>query len=344
MALTLSELARRLGLEFSGEPDLVIEAVASLESAGPSDLCFVQSAKYLGQLAACNGGAVIVPSDLQSEPPCRAMIHAANPHLAFVQAIHLLYPQPVAGPDVRIGPGAQVDPTARLGAGVSIGANSVVGANVVIGERVRIGPGCVIQTGARLGDDCELKANVTLGHGVSLGCEVILHSGAVIGSDGFGLVPDGESWVKIPHLGSVRVGDRVEIGANTTVDRGALDDTVIENGVKLDNLIQVAHNVRIGENTAIAACVGIAGSAIIGKNCKISGAAVVLGHLSLADNVTVTAMSLVTKSIRQAGTYSSGTPLMENAQWHRSNVRYKALDKLAGSIASLEKKMKTQSD
>jgi len=221
---------------------------------------------------------------------------------------------------------------------VIVGPNCVLDDDVIIEDCVSIGAGCIIERGCRVGADTKLHARVTLCHDVALGSGVILHPGVVIGSDGFGLVYDQGEWIKIPHLGGVRIGDRVEIGANTTVDRGALDDTVIGDGVKLDNLIQVAHNVQIGDNTAIAACVGIAGSAIIGKNCKISGAAVILGHLSVADNVTVTAMSLVTKSIKKSGTYSSGTPLMENRLWHRNNARYKSLDKLAKSISSLEKK------
>ncbi len=165
-----------------------------------------------------------------------------------------------------------------------------------------------------------------------------MHPGVVIGSDGFGLTKHGQSWIKIPQIGKAIIMDNVEIGANSTIDRGALDDTIIHNGVKLDNQIQIAHNVEIGENTAMAACVGIAGSAKIGKNCQISGAVVILGHLSVADDVVVTAMSLVTKSIKQAGVYSSGTPLLENKQWHKSNVRYKQLDDLSKTIKNLEKR------
>jgi UDP-3-O-[3-hydroxymyristoyl] glucosamine N-acyltransferase len=207
----------------------------------------------------------------------------------------------------------------------------------VIGDGSTIGAGCVIGEGVRIGENCRLYSRVTLEHDVVLGNRCIVHSGAVIGADGFGLVEDGEHWIKVPQLGSVSIGDDVEIGANTTIDRGAMDDTVIEQGCKLDNQIQVAHNVRIGAHTAIAACVGIAGSAEIGRYCKISGAAVILGHLRIADGVTVTAMSLVTRNIREAGVYSSGTPLMENSLWHRSNARYKMLEALAQRIAALEK-------
>jgi len=336
LILTLGELAQQLGLSYQGDADNLIESVASLASATSSDLCFLQSLSYLDQLKRSECGCVIVPQSFEDELPGKSLLYTDNPHLAFVRAIHLLQPEP--DPESRVHDSAQVSSTASLGRDVIVGPNCVLDDDVIIEDCVSIGAGCIIERGCRVGADTKLHARVTLCHDVALGSGVILHPGVVIGSDGFGLVYDQGEWIKIPHLGGVRIGDRVEIGANTTVDRGALDDTVIGDGVKLDNLIQVAHNVQIGDNTAIAACVGIAGSAIIGKNCKISGAAVILGHLSVADNVTVTAMSLVTKSIKKSGTYSSGTPLMENRLWHRNNARYKSLDKLAKSISSLEKK------
>jgi UDP-3-O-[3-hydroxymyristoyl] glucosamine N-acyltransferase len=339
LGITVAELAQRLNLEYQGNGDHIILSVASFSSATTSDLCFLQSDTYLPQLLNSQCGAVIVAQELPQEAATPAQLIAKNPHKAFVAAVYLLKPElsPEAINDTYIHPSAQVDESAELGKNIQIAANCIIGKGVKIGDFVRIGAACIVEDGVRIGDRSHLVNNVTLCHSVSLGQQVILHPGVVIGSDGFGLVYDEGDWIKIPHLGSVKIGDRVEIGANTTVDRGALDDTVIENGVKLDNLIQVAHNVHIGENTAIAACVGIAGSAIIGKNCRISGAAVVLGHLTVADNVTITAMSLVTKSIKQSGTYSSGTPLMENHLWHRNNVRYKSLDKLAKTISRLEK-------
>ncbi len=338
-SLTVAEIAQRLNLAFQGKGDQVIQGVASLPSATQHDLCFLQSETYLPQLRDSACGAVIVAEGFSEEIPTAARLIAKNPHKAFVDVIYLLKPElsPIQSSESKIHPSAQIDETAVLGKNIRIDANCVIKHNVIIGDNVRIGAGSIIEEDVIIGDHCHLVNNVTLCHGISLGREVILHPGVVIGSDGFGLVMEQGNWIKIPHLGSVKIGDRVEIGANSTVDRGALDDTVIENGVKLDNLIQVAHNVHIGENTAIAACVGIAGSAIIGKNCRISGAAVVLGHLTVADNVTITAMSLVTKSIKQSGTYSSGTPLMENHLWHRNNVRYKSLDKLARTISRLEK-------
>lgn len=338
-AISVAELSQRLAIEYQGDGSLIIQSVASFNSATPQDLCFLQSETYLPQLLKSQCGAVILKQGFDQEIPTRARLIAQNPHKAFVEAIYLLNPElsPDAQRETQIHPSAQIDDSVVMGKNVQIAANCVISKGVHIGDNVRIGAGCIIEQEVTIGEQSYLVNNVTLCHGISLGKQVILHPGVVIGSDGFGLVYDEGDWIKIPHLGSVKIGDRVEIGANTTVDRGALDDTVIENGVKLDNLIQVAHNVHIGENTAIAACVGIAGSAIIGKNCRISGAAVVLGHLTVADNVTITAMSLVTKSIKQSGTYSSGTPLMENHLWHRNNARYKSLDKLARTISRLEK-------
>jgi UDP-3-O-[3-hydroxymyristoyl] glucosamine N-acyltransferase len=337
--MTVSELAQRLNIEYQGNGDQRILSVASFKTATTSDLCFLQSDAYLPQLLNSQCGAVIVPDGFDQETSTAARLIAKNPHKTFVEAIYLLKPElsPEAVYQTDIHPSAQIDNSAVLGEHIQIGANCIIGKRVTIGNNVRIGAGCIVQDGVHIGDRSHLVSNVTLCHDITLGERVILHPGVVIGSDGFGLVYDAGEWIKIPHLGSVKIGDRVEIGANTTVDRGALDNTVIENGVKLDNLIQVAHNVHIGENTAIAACVGIAGSAIIGKNCRISGAAVVLGHLTVTDNVTITAMSLVTKSIKQSGTYSSGTPLMENHLWHRNNVRYKSLDRMAKTISRLEK-------
>jgi UDP-3-O-[3-hydroxymyristoyl] glucosamine N-acyltransferase len=337
--LTVAELAKRLELEYQGNGDQTILSVASFNSASNSDLCFLQSETYLPQLLDSQCGAVIVAEGFAHEIPTAARLIAKNPHKAFVEAVYLLKPElsPDAVNHSDIHPSAQIDDSAELGNNIHIAANCVIGKRVKIGNNVRIAAGCVVEDGVHIGHQCRLLSNVILCHDVTLGDQVILHPGVVIGSDGFGLVYDEGDWIKIPHLGSVIIGNRVEIGANTTVDRGALDDTVLEDGVKLDNLIQVAHNVRIGENTAIAACVGIAGSAIIGKNCRISGAAVVLGHLTITDNVTITAMSLVTKSIKSSGTYSSGTPLMENHIWHRNNVRYKSLDKLARTISRLDK-------
>lgn len=335
--ITLKELAQALHLELKGDGNSIISSVASFANATPQDLCFLQSKSYLKQLHNSQCAAVIVPLGFNEDAGNKNLLYSKNPHLSFVKTIHLLKLEESINPSRAIHASVQVAESVELGKNVSIGAHTVIADGVSIADDVTIGAACVIEQGVSIGQHTLIHSGVVLCHDVVIGERVILHPGVVIGSDGFGLVYDEGDWLKIPHLGRVIIGDRVEIGANTTVDRGALDDTIIENGVKLDNLIQVAHNVRIGENTAIAACVGIAGSANIGRNCKISGGAGILGHLSIADNVTITAMSVVSKSINESGTYSSGTPLMENRLWHKNNARYKILDKLARTVADLEK-------
>jgi UDP-3-O-[3-hydroxymyristoyl] glucosamine N-acyltransferase len=337
MKLTLQQLADQLQLEFRGDPDQHIVGVASLTSAISGDLCFIQQKKYVRDLSESKCSVLLVPLDFDQDSGDKSLIFAENPHFSFIRAIALIQPEHDGGSDYQRHESAQISTNSRIGNKVSIGALVVIEDDVEIGEGTSIGAGCIIEKGARIGGQCKLHSRVTIGHRVVVGDRCVLHSGVVLGSDGFGLVFHQKHWEKVPQIGTVILQDEVEIGANTTVDRGALDDTVIEQGCKLDNLIQVAHNVRIGAHTAIAACVGIAGSANIGRYCKISGAAVVLGHLSIVDHVTVTAMSLVTKDIKTPGVYSSGTPLLENSLWHKSNARYKSLDRLARTVAMLEK-------
>ncbi len=339
MKLTLRRLAGQLQLEFRGEPDQEIRGVASLASAKSGDLCFFRHNKYTLELSDCQCSVLIVPLGFDQDSIDKSLLLAENPHYEFVQAMAIINPEQIGNGDCQLHDSAQISPSSRIGKNVSVGALSVIEEDVDIGEGTSIGAGCIIEKGTRVGSQCKLHSRVTLCHQVVVGDRCVLHPGVVLGSDGFGLVLHQQRWQKVPQIGTVIIGDDVEIGANTTVDRGALDDTVIEQGCKLDNLIQIAHNVRIGANTAIAACVGIAGSASIGRHCRISGAAVVLGHLSIADHVTVTAMSLVTKDINKAGVYSSGTPLLENRLWHRINVRYKSLDRIAQTIAKIEKKL-----
>jgi len=323
MKFTLQQLAKQLELEFKGEANQEITGVASLGSAKSGDLCFIQQEKYLPKISGSD---------------CSAL------HYSFVQAIAIIKPELVPADDGVIDKSAQVSASAKLGANVSIGAFSVIGNDVEIGDSTSIGAGCIIEEGVKIGDYSKLHSRVCLGRRVIVGHGCILQSGAVLGSEGFGLVFHQKRWQKIPHIGTVIIEDDVEIGANTTIDRGALDNTVIEQGCKLDNLIQIAHNVRIGAHTAIAACVGIAGSANIGQYCKIAGGVGVLGHLSIADNVTVTAMSLVTKDIKSPGVYSSGTPLLDNRDWHKNNARYKSLDRLTRTVAKLEKQQNKPPD
>lgn len=336
---TASKLAALLDLEFKGDGEQSIVSVASFSNAKKTDLCFVRSESYLNQLNASECGSVIVPLNWSQKVKNKTLLYSENPHLSFVQAIHHLQLARDKSSTDSIHASAVIATSASLGKDVTIAANCVIGERVTLGDNVSLGAGCVIEDDVSIGQGSKLLSNVTVCFNVKIGNNVILQPGVVLGSDGFGLVYNKGEWVKIPHLGSVIIGDQVEIGANTSVDRGALDDTVIEQGVKIDNQIQVGHNVQIGENTAIAACVGIAGSTVIGKNCKISGAVGIVGHLTITDNVTITAMSLVTQSITQSGTYSSGTPLQENKLWHRNNVRYKSLDKLAKSVSDIRKKI-----
>ena len=339
MSLSLQQLAKALQSEFRGDAELLITGVASASGARAGDLCFVRRKRHLPDIVGSDCSAVIVTQELADEVCGKGLVLSENPEYSFVQAITAL------GLDVEttvpgIHPSAQVAPGVRLADGVSIGANVIIEGDVEIGAETVIGAGCILEKAVSLGSHCRLHSRVTLAHSVRIGDRCILHSGVVVGADGFGLVMHADQWHKIPQLGSVVIADDVEIGANTTVDRGAIADTVIEQGCKLDNQIHVAHNVRIGAHTAIAACVGIVGSATIGRYCKISGAAGVLGHLTIADHVTITAMSLVTKNISKAGVYSSGTPLLSNSLWHRANVRYKGLDKLALTVAKLDKSSK----
>ncbi|MDJ0777882.1 MAG: UDP-3-O-(3-hydroxymyristoyl)glucosamine N-acyltransferase [Gammaproteobacteria bacterium] len=335
MSMTLRQLADALQLEFRGDAETPISGVASLAAAGASDLCFIQQRKYLARLEASRCAAVIVSENLAASLE-RPLLLSAEPHYSFVRAIEVLG---LAATDAAPGvdPSARVAASARIDESASIGPLCVIGDDVEIGAGTHIGAAVVIERGVRIGADCTIHSRVTLSGSAQIGDRCILHPGSVVGADGFGLVEHAEAWKKIPHLGSVRIDDDVEIGANTTVDRGALDDTVIEQGCKLDNQIQVGHNVHIGAHTAIAGCVGIAGSARIGRYCKISGGAGILGHLQVADHVTITAMSLVTRDIREPGVYSSGTPLLENRLWLRNSSRYKSLEQLAQRVDRLEK-------
>lgn len=343
--LSLRQLADALGLRYQGSDELPIRGVASLTSAGVGDLCFLQALKHRRALGTSRCSAVIVPCDFTPETGDgdHAWLFSDHPQRDFLRAIDCLGvdpPRPAAG----IHPSAVVADSARIGRGVSIGPLVVIGEGVDIGDDSVIGAGCIIEEQVRVGRRCLLHPRVTLCHRTVIGDDCILHSGAVIGADGFGLVLDQGRWIKVPQLGRVVIGEQVEIGANTTIDRGALDDTVIEDGVKLDNQIQVAHNVRIGKNTAIAAGTAIAGSTRIGRDCRISGVVGIVGHIEIADGSTVTAQSLVTRSIREPGVWSSGTPLMENRQWLRANARYKQLDTLAERLQRLEEQGLHESD
>ena len=311
---SLGELAVRFGLELRGSPALRVSHVATLSQATEGALSFLANSRYRKHLGSSRATAIVVaPADVDACPV--AALVDPNPYLAYAQIATLMYP--VAPTTAGIHPSAVVASDARIAASASLGPLCVIEAGADIGERVKVGAGCTILAGARIGNDTQLMPRVTLYPAVSIGARCLLHAGAVIGADGFGFAPDQGTWFKVPQVGSVRIGDDVEIGANTTIDRGAIEDTIVENGAKLDNQIQVGHNVVIGAHTAIAACTGISGSTTIGKRCMIGGMVGFAGHLTIADDVTVTGCSLVSASIREAGSYSSGMPTVETRAWRR---------------------------
>ncbi|HEX7348241.1 MAG TPA: UDP-3-O-(3-hydroxymyristoyl)glucosamine N-acyltransferase [Rhodanobacteraceae bacterium] len=334
----IDEIAARFGLETRGDTLGVITGVAPLAHAGAHDLAFLANPRYSGELAQTHAGVVVLQREHASACPVPALI-APDPYLAYARIAALFEATRVVEPGIAatacVASGAQVDPSASIGPGCVIDAKATIAAGAVLGAHCVIGPDCTV------GAQSHLAARVTLVTRVTLGKRVLIHPGAVLGADGFGLARAAEGWVKVPQLGGVRIGDDCEIGANTTIDRGALDDTVLEADVRLDNQIQIAHNVHIGAHTAMAGCAAVAGSARIGCNCLIGGSAGVLGHLEVADGVTITAMSLVTHSIHTAGVYSSGAPLEENRAWRRNAARMRHLDSMARRIAALEKQLAT---
>jgi UDP-3-O-[3-hydroxymyristoyl] glucosamine N-acyltransferase len=316
-------LAVRFGLGLRGEPDQRVSRVATLSHAGPGALSFLANPRYRRQMESTRATAVLVAPEHVVNCPVAALIDP-NPYLAYARIADLLHPQ--APPAAGIHPSAVIAPGARIAASATVAPLAVIEDDAEIGERVFVGPGCVVQRGARVGADSRLMSRVNLCAAVRIGQRCILHPGVVVGADGFGFAADAGTWVKVPQVGSVQVGDDVEIGANTTIDRGAIDDTVVEDGVKLDNQIQVGHNVTIGAHTAIAGCVGISGSATIGRRCMIGGAVGIAGHLTIADDVVVTGCSLVSASIKEAGSYSSGMPAVETRKWRRMVAHLRRLD------------------
>lgn len=331
---TVACLAERFGLRLHGDGNQVITGVGTLASATVGQLSFLANLRYRGQLATTTASVVVVREDDVAHCPSIALV-AADPYVAFARIAALFEEKPArtAGihPTAAVADDATVAASASIGPHVSIGARSHIGAGAVIG------PGCVIGDDCEVGDNCELVARVTLVTRVRLGKRVLIHPGAVIGADGFGIAMDHGHWIKVPQLGGVRIGDDCEIGANTTIDRGALGDTELEEDVRLDNQIQIGHNVRIGAHTAMAGCSAVAGSARIGRHCLVGGGAGILGHLEVCDRVVITAMTLVTHSIHEPGEYSSGTPLMENRSWRKSAARFKQLDMLARRLQASDK-------
>ncbi len=321
---SLGELAERLGAELRGDPAARVSGVAELDAATRDDLSYLYDRSYIRFLPLTGAGAVILGAAVAGDCPVAALV-VRDPRIAYARAAALLYPEPA--PVAGIDPTASVSPRATVAASAGIGPHVVVGDDAVIGEGVDIGAGSYIGPSARVGDYTRLHAHVTLQAGVHVGKRCILHPGAVIGADGFGYVREAARWVKVPQVGSVQVGDDVEIGANTTVDRGALRDTVIEDGVKIDNLVQIAHNCRIGAHTAIAACVGISGSVTVGRRCMLGGGVGIAGHLEICDDCVITGFTMVTKSIHEPGSYSSGWAARPSGAWRREVA---ALRRLGG--------------
>ena len=323
MSLSLGFIVDSLGGQLRGSRDQMVQRLAPLQSAGPQDLSFLSQPRYRSQLESSLAGAVILTEAMLPQDKPGSWILTEDPYLYFSRLTRLWrqqHPLP-AGP--RIHPSAVVDPSATIAADA------------------HIGPLCVVESGAVIGEGTRLHSRVTVGHGCRIGRHCILHSGVVIGADGFGFAPHEGHWEKIEQLGAVRIGDHVEIGANTCIDRGALEDTVIEDGVKLDNLIQIGHNVHIGAHTAMAGCVGVAGSAKIGAHCTVGGGAVVLGHLALADGVHVSAATVVTRSILKPGHYTGMFPVDENAQWEKNAASLKQLSRMRDRVRQLEQQIQT---
>jgi UDP-3-O-[3-hydroxymyristoyl] glucosamine N-acyltransferase len=328
------ELAERFALELRGDAQQPVNGVSTLALAGPDQLSFLSNPQYRAQMQSSGAGVIVLRAGDAAAREGTVLI-ARDPYVAYARIAALFDAPAVAAAGIH--PSAVVDAAATVAPGASIGPLCVIEAGAVVEDGAVLGPGCIVGPDCVVGAGARLVARVTLVTRVRLGRRVLVHPGAVIGSDGFGLAFENDHWIKVPQLGGVRIGDDCEIGANCTIDRGALEDTVLEEDVRLDNQIQIAHNVYIGAHTAMAGCSAVAGSARIGRYCLIGGAAGILGHLSIADRVTVTAMTLVTHSITAAGEYSSGTPIQENRQWRRNAARFRHLDELARRLKALEK-------
>lgn len=331
---SLGDLAGRFGLGLRGDAERRVTGVGTLSGATPEQVGFLANPAYRRQLGATLAAAVVVSAESTPECPVAALI-SRNPYADFARIAMLFDPgETVAAgihPSAVVDPDAQVDPSASIGPHCSIGPRCRIAAGAVLGSGCTLGPDCEV------GEGCLLVARVSLVTRVRLGRRVRIHPGAVLGADGFGLAMDAGAWLKVPQLGGVCVGDDCEIGANTTIDRGALEDTVLEDDVRLDNQIQIGHGVRIGAHTAMAGCVAVAGSARIGRDCLVGGGAGIVGHVEIGDRVTIGAMSLVTHSLRGPGSYASGTPLQENRVWRRNAARFGQLDALARRLKALER-------
>ncbi|HEX9851764.1 MAG TPA: UDP-3-O-(3-hydroxymyristoyl)glucosamine N-acyltransferase, partial [Woeseiaceae bacterium] len=316
-----------------GDPSVQVSRVATLSGADEFSVSFLSAPAYRQLLTETRAAAVILRAADADICPVNALV-SSNPYLLYARIATVLHPPATMPPGVHAS--AVVAASAIVAASAHVAAHTVIGDNCAIGDRAIVGPGCVIGMDCRIGEGTRLAANVTLGADVSIGSRCIVHPGAVIGSDGFGNAMSETGWMKVPQVGGVRIGDDVEIGANATIDRGAIDHTIIENGVRLDNLVQIAHNVRIGEHTAMAAMTGVSGSTVIGKRCMFAGQTGIVGHLSICDDVIVTGKTMISKNIDKPGTYSSGFPAEESGTWKRQVARFRRLDMLSARLSALE--------
>ena len=337
MPISLGELAERFDCELIGDPDVRIETLGTLANAGSNALSFLASPAYKKQLSSTKAAAVILRADDAPDAPCAALI-SDNPYARYARIAAAVCPPPAYEPGIHTS--AAVASSADVAKSAHIAANAVIEDNAVIGANTYVGPGAVVGPGCVIGDDCRILANVTLVRAVSTGDRCIFHSGSVIGADGFGNAMTSDGWVKVPQVGGVRIGSDVEIGSSTTVDCGAIDDTVIADGVRLDNQIQIGHNVHVGEHTAMATGVAVAGSAHIGKRCMMAGMVGVAGHIEICDDVTVLGKAMVSKSITQPGAYASMFPIEDARTWNRRVASFRRLDKLFGRVSKLEKEGK----
>jgi len=338
MSLTLGDIAARFGCELHGDPDVRVQHVATLQGADGESVAFLANAAYRGQLEVTRAAAVIVSAADAEACPSAALV-SDNPYAVYARVATELHPPRELAAGVHAT--ASVDAAATVSPTCEVAPGAVIEAGAVLGERVVVGPNSVVGRNSVIGDDTRLLSNVTIYHGVDIGPRCIIHSGAVVGSDGFGIAQEPDGWTKVPQVGGVEIGADVEIGANTTIDRGAIDATVIEAGAKLDNQIQIAHNVRIGAHTAMAALTGVSGSTTIGSRCMIGGACIIAGHISICDNVLLAAGTGVANSIDKPGAYG-GFPanVDEIGRWRKNVVRYGQLDEMARKLRKLEKQIK----
>jgi len=341
LARSLGELAVKVGCELIGDPGIVVSRVATLANAGPEAVSFLANRAYLDQLGTTKAAAVVVAPEFSADCPAACLV-SDDPYLTYANIATELYPAPAPAPGIH--PSAIIDESATVSAHAQISAHVCIGPGSVVDDQVVVGPGTVIGANCHVGYASRLAANVTLVEKVRMGARCIVHSGAVIGSDGFGNAQSDTGWVKVPQVGGVSIGDDVEIGANTTIDCGAIDDTVIEDGVRIDNLVQIAHNVRIGAHTAMAAFSGVSGSTTIGKRCMFAGQAGIVGHIRICDDVVVGGATMISKDITEAGFYTGSFPGEKDRDWKRKVARFRRLDELAGKVRRLERARKDEND